>query len=94
LESKLQDTRYEGIDHRLHEMNAMRKQIEDERGSFVTRGVYDLSQQRVRDEITGLRTSRDTSAGEKVCWSSSGRCCWPWRCLLSGIFGSDKERLV
>ena len=65
LESKLQDTSYEVIDRRLHDMNAMRKQIEDERGTFVARDVYDLSQQRVRDEITGLRTSRDTSAGKK-----------------------------
>jgi hypothetical protein len=52
-------------DLRLKEMNYMRRQIEAERGIYITRELYDREHQRIHDEINDLRTSRDTGAGAK-----------------------------
>ena len=50
---------------KLHDMNELRKQIDTERGTFITREFYDREHQRIREEISDLRSSRDTSSGEK-----------------------------
>ena len=50
---------------KLHEMNELRKQIDTERGTFITREFYDREHQRIREELSDLRSSRDTSSGEK-----------------------------
>ena len=50
---------------KLHDMNELRKQIDTERGTFITRELYDREHQRIREELSDLRSSRDTSSGEK-----------------------------
>jgi DNA transposition AAA+ family ATPase len=50
---------------KLHDMNELRKQIDTERGTFITREFYDREHQRIREEISDLRSSRDQGAGEQ-----------------------------
>lgn len=52
-------------DQRLESMNELRKQIESERNTFVTRELYDRELARSRAEIDNLRQSRDEGIGEK-----------------------------
>ena len=63
-------------DQRLESMNELRKQIDMERGTFISRELYDREHLRIREELTtlrttqeaaiaNLRTSRDESVGEK-----------------------------
>jgi hypothetical protein len=52
-------------DIRLESMNELRNQISEERGTFVTRELYDREAQRIREELNNLRASRDSSSGEK-----------------------------
>jgi hypothetical protein len=65
LEQKVEQVRYEGIDRRLHDMNELRKQIENERGTFVTRELHDRDIATLCESIGELRASRDTSSGVK-----------------------------
>ena len=66
----------EATDKRLEDMNNLRKQIDSERNTFITRELYDREHLRMREELTNLRmtqeaaianlrTSRDESVGEK-----------------------------
>ena len=55
----------EATDSRLHAMNELRQQIDQERGMYITRELYDREHQRMQEEVANLRTSRDTSTGEK-----------------------------
>jgi hypothetical protein len=50
---------------KLHDMNELRKQIDTERGIFITREFYDREHQRIREELSDLRSSRDQGAGEQ-----------------------------
>lgn len=52
-------------DQRLESMNELRKQIDTERGTFITRELYDREHRRIQDDVNGLRTSRDENSGEK-----------------------------
>jgi hypothetical protein len=64
----------EATDKRLESMNELRKQIDTERGTFVTRELYDREHLRLRDDITNLSKSRDTSAGSAGLLDKI----WPW----------------
>ena len=52
-------------DERLHSMNEMRKQIDNERGTFITRELYDREHFRLITEVKELRAKSDNSSGEK-----------------------------
>jgi hypothetical protein len=52
-------------DLRLENMNELQKQIESERGCFITRELYDREHRRLLDDITILRSNNDVSSGEK-----------------------------
>ena len=55
----------EATDGRLHSMNELRQQIDRERGTYITCELYDREHQRLQADIASLRSSRDTSTGEK-----------------------------
>lgn len=55
----------EAVAQRMASMNELRKQIDSERGTFITRELYDRENQHMREEITDLRESRDIGSGEK-----------------------------
>jgi hypothetical protein len=64
----------EATDKRLEAMNDLRKQIDNERGSFITRELYDREHLRLRDDISNLAKSRDSASGEKGLLEQF----WPW----------------
>jgi hypothetical protein len=64
----------EATDKRLEAMNDLRKQIDNERGSFITRELYDREHLRLRDDIANLAKSRDSASGEKGLLEQF----WPW----------------
>ena len=66
LEAENAVARREAVDLRLHEMNALRRQIDNERGTFITRELYDREHLRLVQDVASLRSSRDTSSGEKT----------------------------
>ena len=64
----------EATDKRLESMNELRKQIDTERGTFVTRELYDREHRRLLDDIASLSKSRDSASGEKGLLEQF----WPW----------------
>ena len=53
-------------DLRLESMNELRKQIDSERGSFVTRELYAHEHERMRGEYEALRKQIDSERGSFV----------------------------
>ena len=48
-------------DQRLESMNELRKQIDQERGTFISRELYDREHLRMREELANLRTTQDAA---------------------------------
>ena len=51
-------------DRRLHEMNQMRKQIDNERGTFVNRELYEQQHARLREDIMKGAAYNDAKIAE------------------------------
>ena len=65
LEKLALDTAKIATDAKLHDMNELRKQIDNERGLYPTRELVDTKLAVIHKDIADLRSSRDTNTGEK-----------------------------
>ena len=60
------ETEKESINQRLHEMNNLRQQIEKERGSYLSRELYDREHKNLVDKVDAI--SLDQVGGKAQLW--------------------------
>lgn len=61
LEGVALEVAKKATDQRLESMNELRKQIDMERGTFISRELYDREHLRMREELAGLRTTQEAA---------------------------------
>jgi CHASE3 domain sensor protein len=54
---------------RLDQMNELREQITEERGKYLTRREFEVSEKSIKEDIRSLRESRAELAGKASTWS-------------------------